>query len=112
MNEKIDRTLRALGLSPAYKGYEYIRFAVAALIADRTLEKGVAVRIYPMIAEKYGTNVKSVDQAISKAIQAGWNYVSPAQRAVFGSLWANNRKKPTNKYFIVSVANYVDVQKL
>lgn len=112
-NETIEKELESilsqLGASKKSKGYQYIIRAVLICLKDPSfLNGGVTTRLYPKIAEEFGTNPHNIDHAIQYQIQIIFQKDNLEIRK---KLFQFNMRKPSNSNFIVSLAEYLSMSR-
>ena len=104
--EKISNIFIAIGIPPHIKGYAYLREGIRLAVEDPSIINSVTKRLYPAIAEKYGTSASKVERAIRHGIEVAWNRRrTEAINAVFGVRVYIGSEKPTNSEFIALVAD-------
>lgn len=92
--------LLELKVSPSHKGYHYLRMALLAVYADPTIMHAVTKRLYPHIANRFDSNVLSVERAIRNAIASAWELMDQEMKHRY---FSGTQKKPTNTRYIASV---------
>ena len=106
LEEKISNIFIAIGIPPHIKGYAYLREGIRLAVEDPSIINSVTKRLYPAIAEKYGTSASKVERAIRHGIEVAWNRQrTEAINAVFGVRVYIGSEKPTNSEFIALVAD-------
>ena len=106
LDEKISGIFIPLGIPPHIKGYGYLREGTKMAVADPSIINNVTKRLYPKIAEKFGTTASKVERAIRHSIEVAWNRQRvEAINAVFGVRVYIGTDKPTNSEFIALVAD-------
>lgn len=106
--KKVVELLAAIGIPVHFKGYTYLRDAVLVVLENRAYLNGVTTRLYPYIAEKYGTSPTVVERALRVAIEHAWsNGDIEYLYSLFGATISSNRGKPTNSAFIARVADLI-----
>lgn len=101
---RIANILNRLGILPGVKGYYYLKTAIMEVYEDCEKADGVTKKLYPYIAEKYGTNAGKVERAIRHAIDVSWLKEPKGYKEVFGFDFL---KKPTNRQIISQIAEYI-----
>ena len=98
-----------MGIPNHLKGYDYIREAVILLIEDKTYRKSITYRLYPDIAKKYETTWRGVERAIQTAIESVWQKQDRAEeiKSILGGRISISKKRPTNKKFLLAVADKI-----
>lgn len=107
----VTRLLHEMGVPPNFKGYNYLRDAVLMALRDPQLLGGALTkRLYPQLAEKYGSTPGGVEAAIRNAVLAC--YERGNQELIHRLCGAGSRKScPTNSLVIAKLADYVRLQK-
>ena len=106
LEEKISNIFIAIGIPPHIKGYVYLREGIRLAVEDPSIINSVTKRLYPAIAEKFGTSASKVERAIRHGIEVAWNRQrTEAINAVFGVRVYIGSEKPTNSEFIALVAD-------
>lgn len=104
VDERISRLFLAVGIPLKNKASAYLRDAIKLMIKDSTYIHEITTRLYPEIAEKYGTKASDVERAIRHGITVAWERKKEASfNAVFGDCVC--AKKPTNGDFIALAAD-------
>lgn len=110
LEARIMGVIQRIGMPPGSKGYHYSQHAIKRLIEDPSLLEQITIKLYPEIAEKYGSTVGRVERNIRHAIEAAWNrgdleYI----QQLFGYTVDEEKGKPTNAAFFATVANYIQL---
>lgn len=106
LDEKISGIFISIGIPPHIKGYGYLREGIKMAVEDPSIINNVTKRLYPKIAEKFGTTASKVERAIRHSIEVAWNRQRvEAINAVFGVRVYIGTDKPTNSEFIALVAD-------
>ena len=99
--------LRKMGIRPEHTGYSYILDAVKIVIDRKTYEIRLKNDVYPLLSMKYRVRQSgSIEHGIRNAINAAYtDYMrDPGSNAMGVFL-----KRPTNKQFILYVAEAVNL---
>ena len=106
LENEINKFLISLKLFPTLKGYNYIRMAIRLVLEGGSPFKSFKYQVYPLIAQKYRTNVACVERNIINAIDAAWlNADVEVLRREFGYTVNENKGKPTSREFILMAAD-------
>lgn len=110
LESRIMGVIQRIGLPPGSKGYHYSQYAIKRLVEDRSLMEQITTKLYPEIAEKYGSTVGRVERNIRHAIETAWNkgdleYI----QQLFGYTVDEEKGKPTNAAFLATVVNYIQL---
>ena len=113
LEEKISAIFISIGIPPHIKGYAYLREGIRLAVEDPSIINSVTKRLYPAIAEKFGTSASKVERAIRHGIEVAWNRQrTEAINAVFGVRVYIGNEKPTNSEFIALVADKLLLEEL
>lgn len=98
----IKKELRKCSIKPNYKGYAYLVDAIGIVLEDPSFIGHFGGKLYPFIAEKYGSRGPLIERSIRHAIESGYkrSFGREGFRDLFGSL----DERPTNTEFIAMVA--------
>ena len=78
------------------------------VIDDMTLMSGITKVLYPTVAKEFNTTSSRVERAIRHAIKIGWGRGNMEfMNKLFGYSVSADKDKPTNREFIVTVADYI-----
>jgi two-component system response regulator (stage 0 sporulation protein A) len=105
---KIFTLLRDMGISPSLKGYEYLKFAIEVTMTDRTLVHSIVKKLYPCIADYFGTKPQNVERDIRQAIKVAWSKgMNESQEQLFGNIINPSKGRPTNAEFIGTAVEFL-----
>lgn len=105
---EITSIIQAVGVPANIKGYRYLRYAIATVVANVEIMEAVTKELYPAVAEQFKTTPTRVERAIRHAIEVAWNRGNTeAMARYFGYTVDSSRGKPTNSEFIALVADKV-----
>lgn len=87
MQQKIVSLFCTLGITPNYKGFFYMGYALLLVCEDARWLQKVTQRLYPQIAERYHTTASCVERDLRWVIHVAWNrnphrLIQLAQRAL------------------------------
>ena len=68
----ISQLLHELGVPSSINGYKYIKDSILYLYFDNTIT-GFTTALYKLLSDKYDVSIKSIDRAISHAIETSYN---------------------------------------
>ncbi len=107
----VTQLLHEMGVPPNFKGYNYLRDAVLMALRDPQLLGGsLTKRLYPQIAEKYGSTPGGVEAAIRNAVLAC--YERGNQDFIHQLCGVGSRKScPTNSLVIAKLADHIRLQR-
>lgn len=105
------RFLRGAGVPAHYRGYQYVKSGIVMAAMDMDRLGDLMKDIYPAIAAKHHTGVRNVERAIRYAIERTWLYGNPrVLRQLFGHNCEGGFGKPTNKEFIATIADRLNME--
>lgn len=100
--------LHEIGVPAHVKGYYYIRTAIMNSLKDGRMLDAVTKRLYPSVAQQYGTTASRVERAIRHAIELAWDRGDiEVLNHYFGYTIQNTRGKPTNSEFIAMITDLI-----
>ena len=73
----IQHTLRLLGITRCYKGFNHLAYAISLVVEDESRLESVTKRIYTETAEHFGCKWTSVERNIRTAAARAWQ-INPA----------------------------------
>ena len=107
---KIERFLLTLGVPSNLSGFDYIKSAVGLCIEDSSFLNGITTRLYPKLADKYGSTISAVERCIRHAISATFRKGNPELlREVCGTFCSNGVK---NSVFISLLVRYLKAENI
>ncbi len=101
---KTIRVLCRLGIAYSVKGHCYLKEIIMFLIENPSQKNKITKYIYPFIANKFNTTAASVERAIRRAIEMGWDkgdYNTIIE--IFGNSIDYEKERPTNLEFIMAL---------
>ncbi|MGE5613798.1 MAG: sporulation transcription factor Spo0A [Bacillota bacterium] len=104
--------IKRIGITPNVAGYRYLRESVALAADQPVLLNSVVKLIYPVLAEKHKTTVKSIDKAIRCAIDSAYKRMKNAgildqDASDQYEILPSNGKKPGSARLIALLADRV-----
>jgi two-component system response regulator (stage 0 sporulation protein A) len=108
----VSRILQRLRIPPHFKGYTYLREAIIRCVSEPTLVNEVTKKLYPQIAEKFGTTRHRVERSMRFAIETACergelDYLY----SIMGYTVDEKKGKPTNASFIAKIADQIRLEK-
>lgn len=104
--------LQSLNIPSHFKGYFYLRDAIVMAVQDPTLLNEITKKLYPLIAEHYGTMTHRVERAMRFAIETAWNKGDVnVLHDLFGYCVDDKKGKPTNASFIAKISDKLRLEK-
>ena len=106
LEEKISNIFITVGIPAHIKGYQFLREAIKLAIENPEIINSITKKLYPTIAEHFGTSASKVERAIRHAIEVAWNRGKIENiNALFNLKVYSSNEKPTNGEFIALVAD-------
>lgn len=106
-NEKIAILLKKVGVTPANRGWKFLKEAVEMVVEDNDVIDGITKRLYPDIAKKFGTTSHAVERIIRYSVNKSFdNMPMDMIYTIFGNTVPRN-SKATNSEFITTLAELV-----
>lgn len=105
--------IQRLGVPASCQGFGFLRTAIELSISDPKMLDEVTKRMYPTVAEIYGSTPSRVERNMRHAIETAWSRGDIAyMEKLFGYTVDAERGKPTNSAFIAAVTDYIHLQNL
>lgn len=102
---RIANTLLTVGIPANIKGYDFLSEAVRMVLERHDIINGITKKLYPVVAERYGTTASKVERAMRHAIGVAWNRGRiEALDEAFGRGVCSLDERPTNGEFIALAA--------
>lgn len=106
LDEKISKIFISIGIPAHIKGYQFLRLAIKQVMDEPILINNITKRLYPNVAEAYGSSPSKVERAIRHAIDVAWSRGKIENiNKLFGFKVYSPNDKPTNGEFIALVAD-------
>jgi len=111
-DELITNTLHKLGIPSHYKGFSYIKEIIYLLLNDDNSSINLSEDLYKRVAQKYNTNISSVERSVRYAIEIGYSRANYGfQEELFENSTNPLTNKQTNKEFLITVANKIKLER-
>ena len=105
--KNIPETLRRLRIRDTLRGHLYIKIAVELLMKDRRYENAITTRLYPDIADMFGTKNKCVETAMTYAFTQAWMYGDPELlEDLVGYRPSKRARRPSSGTFLDALVIY------
>lgn len=109
IEQRISRILHNLGVSSASKGYKLLKDTIMYYYEHQNINNFYK-DLYPIIATINNISINTLDKNISRVIEksinnADYNYLEK----LFGSSIDINKGKPTNKEYIITVVEAINI---
>jgi two-component system response regulator (stage 0 sporulation protein A) len=106
---RITGLLHEMGVPSHFKGYNYLREAVAwALRQPAVLSGSLTTELYPSVAGKYNTTANGVEAAIRHGIRAAWRNNRPFLAEITGTAGVPRKTPPSNSVVISKLVDAVE----
>ena len=106
--EFIEEILLEFGVPCILFGYDYLVYAITIASEDDVYIRKITKKLYPAVAEKFGTTASRAERGIRHAIEAGWDRCEmEVVLKYFKNSVRADRGKPTNSEFISRIAKLV-----
>ena len=70
---EITDILLAFKVQPEIMGFDYLREGIRLCYQDSTLKNSITKKLYPKIAEKFGTTAETVERGMRTAVENSYN---------------------------------------
>lgn len=108
IDDVISEILVELGMPSHIMGYRCSAYAIKLAVEIPDIVDAITSKLYPSIAEHYGTTASRCERAIRHAIECTWDRADlDTIEKYFGNTISPTKGKPTNSEFISRVANIV-----
>lgn len=104
---ELKKTLIYLGITPNYRGYDYIVLAMQLVFDNPERLQYVTKELYPVIAEKYNTDWRAVEHSIRITISRSWERDSALFAKILGA-WVTER--PAVGRFLAVLYTYLLIE--
>lgn len=107
----VAQRITEIGVPAHYKGYRYLKDAIAMVIHDVELLGQVTKVLYPAVAKNHKSSPEKVERAMRHAIETAWSRgdVDVLHRA-FGYSVDANRGRPSNSSFVAKIADEIRLE--
>lgn len=104
----ISEILVELGMPNHIKGYRYSVYAIKLAVEVPDIIDAITGKLYPAVADRYGTTATRAERAIRHAIERAWDRADiEVIEKYFGNTVSLTKGKPTNSEFVARMANIV-----
>lgn len=108
MNKQTQSILKKCGVPSHLLGYDYLGEAMEIIHADRSMIHAIVGKVYPAVAEKFGSTPSRVERAIRHAIEIAFNNLTPDEvKEIFGNTLRYSYKA-TNSHFIAALVELME----
>jgi len=109
----VSRELQKMGVPLGYNNFDYLRDAIVLSIRDPELARSITKQLYPLLAKRYKCSSCSIEAALRSVIEKTWREGDcKVLENYFGSGEDHELKikRPSNRAFIVAVANQLRLE--
>lgn len=100
--------LSSMGMPPNLTGFEMCAEAIAMAAMEPQMLRAVTGRLYPDIAQKFGTTPSRTEKCIRTAITKLYDMAQPEQIEKYVTIPCHyDSGKATNSTFIAAIARYI-----
>ena len=105
VEDRIRKTLNAIGVPSHLKGYDYIVFALQIIMDDLSAINAVKKQVYSRISRRFNTTPARVERVIRNAIELTWNRgrIDMLDK-LFGFDEVGEKTRPSNSEFFIKLA--------
>lgn len=105
------RILLDLGVPSHFKGFAYLKTAVALAVEDPALLHRITSRLYPQVASVHGVSPTHVERSMRHAIEVTWMRGNmDLIHSLFAYSISQDKGKPTNGLFVARLADHLRLQ--
>lgn len=97
---KLIKMLIHMGITPNYRGYDYIVLAIELVFENPARLQHVTKELYPEIAKQYHTDWRAVEHSIRIAILRSWERGQTKYEKLLG-MW--KKEKPSAGKFLATL---------
>lgn len=102
----VTRLLQEMGVPAHFKGYNYLRDAIRMVLRDEQMLGGALTKkLYPQLADKYGSTPGGVEAAIRNAVLAAWESGNREFIEQMSGASVRKGRFPTNSMIIAKLAD-------
>ncbi len=106
VQQEITNTLKELGITPAIRGFGYLRDSILYIVDKGTLSIAVTQELYPEIAKKYSVKWTNIERCIRHAIHIMWGDKKKNPEAI-KKIFNCMPECPTNGEFLMTMVDYI-----
>lgn len=108
MEHDIVELLGEIGVPTHYKGFAYLKTAIALAVEDESLLSQLTSRLYPLVARGHKVSAIHVERSIRHAIEVTWIRGNMQRiHSLFAYSIDHEKGKPTNGLFIARMSDYL-----
>lgn len=102
MVEALEELLMEIGITPIYKGFNYIVDAIRIMYRKRLSHVMITKDIYMPLAKLYGTSSNLIEHCIRSAVKKSWEKTDSDLRK---TLFRDDKKCPSNFNFLICISH-------
>lgn len=97
-----------VGVNPGLLGYDYLKTGIEMVCNDRQYLRNMTGKLYPDIADSFGTTASRVERAIRHSIETAFNNMTTnTMKKYFGNVVSVSSGKVTNTTFIAVMVEHI-----
>lgn len=104
---ELKKILIHMGITPNYRGYDYIMLAIQLSFENPARLQYVTKELYPVIGKEYHTDWRAVEHSIRITILRSWES-DPTRFGKF--LGMRNKEKPSAGKFLATLYAYLLIE--
>lgn len=104
---ELKKILIHMGITPNYRGYDYIILAIELVFENPARIQYVTKELYPAIAKQHHTDWRAVEHSIRIAILRSWTSDPTRFEKILG-IW--KREKPSAGKFLAALYAYLLIE--
>lgn len=109
MSRKIRALLLTLGIHSTHRGFHFLLYALLLCLQDEDYLLFIGKKLYPAVAEHFGTSRKNVERCIRTVINNCYYHGNP--KFLFQIAGYELPTKPTNSEFLDILYHYLTSDK-
>jgi two-component system response regulator (stage 0 sporulation protein A) len=109
LDSRVMALLHRIGMPVHFKGYRYTKGAICRVVRDFSLLTAVTRRLYPILADEFGTSEHGVEAAIRHAVRKTWQDGNAEVLKIIFQVRENEAltQVPGNAAFIAKMAEFL-----
>ncbi|MDR3318088.1 MAG: sporulation transcription factor Spo0A [Clostridiales bacterium] len=112
LEEELANIFISVGIPANIMGYRFLREGIRLAVETPDIVNAITKKLYPLVAERFGTTGSKVERAIRHAIEVAWNRGKLENiNALFGVSVYSHNEKPTNSEFIALIADKLLIER-
>lgn len=111
LRREVTSIMKECGIPANILGFNYLRDAIMISIKEPAMVNFITKKLYPEIAEIYGTTQNRVERAMRHAIELAWKRGNAETLKVyFGCTTKSKTGRPTNSEFIAMISDFLNLK--